>query len=128
MTSRTEQTGGFTLIEMMVVIAMLGLVLGLLAQYGAPKSRWLETKGAAAKVAAAMITDRGRAITGGEPVPLVLPRLPAWLGVTIAAPPGGIVFEPDGSATGGRVLLNPGGRAIAVIADWLTGRVRIEPP
>jgi hypothetical protein len=55
-----------------------------------------------------------------------LPHLPAWLAVSVQAPPGGIVFAPDGSASGGRVLLDGDGRHVDVTADWLTGAVQID--
>jgi general secretion pathway protein H len=113
---------------MIVVIAVMGLTLALLANYGRPHSHWLATQAAAREVAEAMREARGRAITGGQPVTVVLPPLPGWLAVSVKAPPGGIVFMPDGSASGGRVLLGGGGQEVAVEADWLTGRVQIDAP
>ncbi len=123
---RASRQAGFTLLEMIVVIAVMGLVLAMLAGYGPPRSHWLDTKAAAREVADAMRAGRGRAIVEGHPVALRLPPMPAWLGVTVQAPPGGIVFLPDGSASGGQVLLDDAGRHITVTADWLTGRVRID--
>lgn len=32
-------------------------------------------------------------------------------------------FHPDGSASGGRLVLSQGARSVAVVVDWLTGRV-----
>lgn len=127
MTSRNN-SAGFTLIEMIVVIAVLGLVIAMLVQYGPLKDRWAATQGAAATVAAAMEQARGRAISSGAPVTVALPALPDWLGVAVSAPPGGIVFEPDGSATAARVVLDDGGRRITVATDWLTGRVSVDAP
>ncbi len=118
---------GFTLLEMIVVIAVMGLTLLLLADYGQPRNRWLETQAAARQVAAAMRAARGGAIVQGRPEALVLPHLPPWLAVSVQAPPGGIVFAPDGSASGGQVVLGSG-KDIVVSADWLTGRVQIDAP
>ncbi len=120
---------GFTLLEMLVVIAVMGLTLLLISGYLQPHSRTLQTEAAARQVAEAMRDARGLAITRGQPVVLTLPPLPAWLPVAIQAPPGGIAFAPDGSATGGRVVLGgPGKRDMKVSADWLTGRVQIDAP
>jgi general secretion pathway protein H len=120
------QNTGFTLLEMMVVLAVMGLAMALIAGYGQPRSRWLETQSAAREIAAAMRDARGQAIAQGHKVALSLPNLPSWLRVTMAAPPGGIVFAPDGSASGGEVLLNGAGHHTAITADWLTGQVAIH--
>ncbi len=126
MTSRSE--AGFTLLEMLVVIAVMGLALGLLAASGPPHDRWLQTQAAARRIAATMRQDRGLAIATGQAVAFTQPPLPGWLGVTAQFPPGGLVFLPDGSSNGGRITLADGERQIAVSADWLTGRVSTDAP
>ncbi|HYP63998.1 MAG TPA: GspH/FimT family protein, partial [Acidocella sp.] len=80
----------------------------------------------AREIAAAMRAARGEAIDQGHPVRFTLPRLPASVTATIQAPPVGIVFAPDGSASGGRVVLDGPGQELAVSADWLTGQVQID--
>ena len=37
-----------------------------------------------------------------------------------------IRFEPDGSATGGRIGLNDGRHVFTIDIDWLTGAVRVS--
>ena len=128
MTSHTNEksgTAGFTLLEMIVVIAVMGLLLAMVADYGQPRSHWLETRAAAQRVAEAMQHTRGKAIETGQPVAVALPHFPAWLNVTVQTHRRGIVFEPDGSAIGGYVMLDENGRKIIVTADWLTGRVSV---
>ncbi len=113
---------------MLVVIAIMGLVLAMLTSFRQPKSQWLQTQTAAREVAQALRTARGEAIAEGHPVTLLLPKLPAAITVAIQAPPGGIVFDPDGSASGGSILLGDSGKRIAVNIDWLTGRVATVAP
>jgi general secretion pathway protein H len=126
MTSPSKAQAGFTLLEMLVTIAVMGIVLAVLAGFMRPHSHRLEMEAAARDVARAMRTARGAAIAGGTPVGLVLPALPPWLMVAEQAPQGGILFAPDGSSSGGRVLLSGQGQVAAVSTDWLTGRVDIH--
>jgi len=117
---------GFTLLEMLVVIAVMGVIMGMVITFGPVKSHWLETKGAAQTVAGAMAQARGTAITTGQPAAFHLPPLPPWLGVSVTAANGAILFEPDGSCTGGTVVLDDSGRRIDITADWLTARITIH--
>ncbi len=123
--SRNSAQAGFTLLEMIVTIAVMGLVLAMVADFMQPRSHRLETEIAARQVAQAMRAARGQAIADGAPVAFALPRLPAWLAVSVQAPPGGITFAPDGSDSGGRVLLDGDGPEFIVSTDWLTGRVDV---
>ena len=113
---------------MLVVIAIMGLVLAMLTSFRQPKSQWLQTQTAAREVAQAMREARGEAIAEGHPVAPLLPHLPADIAMTVQAPPGGIVFAPDGSASGGQILLGNEGKQITVNIDWLTGRVATDAP
>lgn len=127
MTSHSNGRGaaGFTLLEMIVAIAVMGLVLAMVARYGRPHSGRLEMRAASGRVAAAMRLARGLAIAGGRAVVFVPPRLPGGVRAVMQAGPGGIVFEPDGSALGGRVVLAGAGRKAVIAADWLTGRISV---
>ncbi len=124
--SKNPAESGFTLIEMLVVIAVMGLILLMITSFGPPRSHRLEAQAAAQNVAQAMRAARGRAISEGQNAALILPPLPAWLAVKILAPQGGIVFAPDGSASGGAVALQGGGQDELISTDWLTGAVKIE--
>jgi general secretion pathway protein H len=126
MTLRSRRQAGFTLLEMIVTIAVMGLTLALLASAMKPRSHRLEMESAARDVAEAMRRARGQAIAEGVPVAPTMPHLPAWLAVVMQAPRGGIVFAPDGSSSGGAVLLAGAGERVAVTVDWLTGRVAID--
>lgn len=146
-TDRGNATAGFTLIEMTVVLAVLGFALVLIVGYKPPWSRGLDLDAGAAELAGQLRLARAEAIAGNRAVALDLdlaahryqlgsapPRpLPAGLGVellTVAgerqtAKVGGIRFHPDGSSTGGRIVLVGGARRVAVGVEWLTGRVAV---
>ena len=146
MTLRGSRTG-FTLIEVIIVLVILGLAAGLVMNRGPSRSRGLEATSAAADVARMLRAARGQAIASDHSV-LVLVDLarhaiavdggpvrvvPANLGLsvvavadeTLGARLAGIRFQPDGSASGGRITLADGKRRIEVGVDWLTGRVTI---
>jgi general secretion pathway protein H len=146
---RRQRAGaaGFTLIEVMVTMAVLGLALVLILGYKAPWSSGLGLKGTAAELASGLRLARSQAIVRNRPVALDLDlaghryrvddgavqALPGNLSIellTVAGEKRGrtegqIRFNPDGSSTGGRISLTQGARKIAVGVDWLTGRVTV---
>jgi general secretion pathway protein H len=126
MISRNSRQSGFTLLEVIVTIAVMGLVLAMLGSFMRPRSHRLEMESAVRTVAQTLRLARGQAIAGGVPVAVAMPHLPAWLAVVVQAPPGGIVFAPDGTSSGGHVLLAGADRKVEVNVDWLTGRVEID--
>ena len=142
-----ERCAGFTLIEVIVTLAILGLALVIVVGYKAPWSSGFGLKGTASELASGLRLARSEAITSNRPVAFDLDvtghvyrvgkgaerRLPANLSIellTIAgesrgARVGDIRFNPDGSSTGGRIVLAEGSRRTAVGVDWLTGRVSV---
>jgi len=140
-------SAGFTLIELLVVLTILGLILGLVVAYRPGSAATLTLNGAAGELAAGMRLARSQAIAGDRPVAVAFnlaghsyrigdgpPRfLPATLAIELLtitgqrrdAIHGEILFNSDGSSTGGRVSLGDGHRRIAVGVDWLTGRVGV---
>jgi len=142
-----SRAAGFTLIELLTVLTVLGLMAGLVLNYAPHRSRTLDLKAAAGELAADLRLARARAISGNQPVELVVDvadhRYAIGDGQPRAVPPdlsielltiggqragatrGGIRFNADGSSTGGRVSLGDGHRRVAVGVDWLTGRVTV---
>jgi general secretion pathway protein H len=138
---------GFTLIEVIVVIAILGFALVLVIGYGSPVSRGLDLRGSAAMLASGLRLTRSEAIlhdkaatfdldlagrrfrAAGGPVRQLPGRLAIEL-LTVAGErrkgnTGDIRFNPDGSSTGGRITIADRGHRMSVGIDWLTGRVSV---
>src|SRR5579864_3776422 len=65
---RISRSAGFTLIEMIVVLAILGMTLVLVTAYRQPWSRTLSTEGAAAQLVADLRLARSQAIAANRPV------------------------------------------------------------
>jgi general secretion pathway protein H len=147
MTLPREREAGFTLIEMIAVLVVAGLLIGLVIARGPMRSRTLDAKAASGEIAMALREARAQAIGADEPVSVTLdlkghayqignrpPRaLPKWIELAITTATGearggerpGILFEPDGSSTGGEIKLTDGPTKFRILVDWLSGRVRV---
>src|ERR1700761_8058912 len=150
MTSPAENArrgeAGFTLIELIIAISIAGLLMALIVMRGPPRSAGLEANGTASELAGALRAARGEAIARNNPVALPVDvssrqwkidgqpthSLPKQFRLSVLTVQGAtrgdhaaIVFEPDGSSTGGQVEFNDGLRKFAVNVDWLTGNVRV---
>jgi len=142
-----RREAGFTLIEMLVVVAIMGFALTMVITRGPVRSQALEMKAAVSEVAQGLRLARSRAIATNTPVqfavdvplrsfridrgtPTILPRslsisMTAVSEETLGARLAAIRFNGDGSATGGRIELTDGQRLSQVGVDWLTGRVSV---
>ena len=141
-------SGGFTLIELVVVLAIMGLMLALVLTHGPMRSPTLQTRAAAAQVAQGLRSARARAIALNRPVtfsldlaghsfriddaaPQALPDALRLAVLTVAGKAsrqrgiGTISFAPDGSSSGGRIELAGYGTRLLVGVDWLTGLVSV---
>jgi general secretion pathway protein H len=139
---------GFTLIELIVVLAILGLALTLIVGYKPPWSSGLGVRASAGQLASALRVARSQAIASDTPVSVMIDlaahayrvgqepdrRLPSALTLELLTVAGerrtavqsAIRFNPDGSSTGGRITVGDAVRKIAVGVDWLTGRVSLS--
>jgi general secretion pathway protein H len=139
---------GFTLVELMVVLAIAGLMLALAPPLISSVMPGVELKAAARRTAGALRLAREVAIADGRDTAWVIDidsnryriegdhrsgSLPAGLDVELVAAEGemqsdtvgAIRFFPDGSSTGGRVILKRGDGGYQVGVNWLTGRILV---
>ncbi len=138
---------GFTLIEILVTLAILGVIMGLFLGRGGMVNQGLNTRAAAGAIAQGLRAARAQAIATDEDVSVAIdparhlfaidrtpPTLLARdLNLTVMPPalkgPGTvrvIRFSPDGSATGGEVLLGTGRHRVDIKVEWLTGQVKVS--
>jgi general secretion pathway protein H len=137
---------GFTLIELLVVLAIMGLIIGVVVSHGPVHSRGLQTRAAAGALAQTFRSARAQAIDRAVTVTVAIdpehhqfaadngPIQTLAPGMAIAVLPpalkgpgdtGLIRFQPDGTTTGGEVLIGDGARRLRIDVDWLTGRVQV---
>lgn len=140
---------GFTLVEILVVLALLGLLSAILAPMLVPTpARMMRDTGHQLMVA--LRETRRLATSTGQPQGLMIDAqanryrvggdgrwhdIPSdvTLEFTTATSladdrtgKGSILFYPDGSSSGGRITLGAGGQGIDLNVAWLTGRISID--
>ena len=120
---------GFTLLELLVVLTVVALLAGV----ALPQVRTLlrpDIDRTTREVALAIRDQRSLAMRSGNAAVVtaaaIVPLLPRGTEVVEdGLGNDGLLFFPNGTSTGGRVVLGaPDGRR-AVNVDWLTGRVTV---
>ena len=132
---------GFTLLEMLVVIVLISIAAGLVG-FGLQQGlRAAKERQAVGQIVEALRSTRARAIVSGTTENTVFDlrnlsvqapgrpkrHWPAGLQVTLhTAEQAGssVAFYPDGSSTGGNLLLANGSRRWRIDIGWLTGSVQ----
>jgi general secretion pathway protein H len=139
------RSAGFTLVELLVVIGIIGLILAVVLS-AKPKTAAARVAVAAHAVAATLQLARTQAMaTNTETVVRIdtqsrqfgllgsmhaLPR-----GMTVAMTvaetehiesSGGMRFYPDGQSSGGEIVLMLDGRASRIAVNWLTGEPQLS--
>jgi general secretion pathway protein H len=142
-------SSGFTLIEILVVLALGAVIYALVASIPFGKASAGDLKAAARSVASGLRTAQSTALATRRDALLTIDmesreyiatgensvhRLPSNIDLKLytaqtevtSEHSGSIRFYPDGSSTGGRVTVESGERKYLVDVDWLTGRVAIN--
>lgn len=142
-TNRVRAGGGFTLLELLVVIALMAVALGIVSVGIGQGLKAAKERQVLIGMVSALRETRTRAVLSGEPALLRfnLPartfqapgqKLQSWpldmaVRMTTAAQLGAsVAFFPDGSSSGGNLLLERAGRRWRIDIGWLTGSVRSQ--
>jgi general secretion pathway protein H len=145
-TAAHYSTAGFTLVEMLVVLAIVGFIAAVALPALTTPSDGVRLRAVASEVLSALRLTRAGAITRHAEMALVLdleahtlqsPVVPAkrfgsdiTAEMVIAEPEratparGAFRFFPDGSSTGGDIRLRLAGREARICVSWLTGQAR----
>jgi general secretion pathway protein H len=141
---------GFTLLEMLIVLAVMGFAFGLILTRGPMRSQSMEMQVAVNEVAQGLRLARSKAIATNTTARLTVDlaqrsfridngsatSLPPSLTVAMTAVSeettgrrlAAIRFNGDGSASGGHIGLTNGAQRAEVGVDWLTGRISVSQP
>ena len=140
---------GFTLLEILVVLAIAGLITALALPMMTGSQARADTRAAAREIAAALRMTRVLAMTDGATEafqidtakgtfragstgsPRRVPKgiqlvLVTTIGDRVSDSAGSIRFFADGTSSGGGVKLAKGDNGEIVRVDWMTGRISID--
>jgi general secretion pathway protein H len=139
---------GFTLVEMLVVLALVALITAISLPYSVKSGAARQLDAAAEIVAAQLRTARSAAIAANDqrdlafdlkartisgPAGLRATTLPAEITLSVTTADNlvqditaAITFFADGGSTGGTVTLGAQGEQRLVKINWLTGSIVIE--
>jgi general secretion pathway protein H len=130
----TPNQRGFTLLELIVVIAVLGLLAGIVAARGPLRSDRLELNASARALANALELARSRAIASGRVIAVttsasgfIVDERPFSLPAGGAMSRARVLFTPEGLSSGGTIILGSRSGRILISVNWLTGRVQRGP-
>jgi general secretion pathway protein H len=147
--SPRDRRGGFTLVELLVVLAIAAAVMAAVPPLFSAALPGVELTSAARRTLTTLRWARDQAIRQGRDLTLVVDvgqnrleltghspvALPKHLELRLEAAQremidderGAIRFFPDGTSTGGRILLISGNSGYQVGVTWLTGHARMAP-
>lgn len=138
---------GFTLLEMLVVILLVGIAAAAVSVSVTQGLASARINAASGEIAAGLRATRAQAVVQGKEQYFDVDirndtwsdpkrkdvRLPAGLKLSITSAledrpnnyTGRIRFFPDGSSTGGHIILTSGSRQWRINVSWLTGQVAV---
>ena len=138
---------GFTVLELLVVVAIATLLLAGVVRLAGPVPAGIEARAIAREVATMLRLARGDAIAANRPVGVAVDLAGRRIAIdgrpALLLPPtvelvlhaaddqvagptlGRIRFDGDGGSTGGRIGIRVAARTTWVGVDWLSGRVSL---
>ena len=144
----SREPSGFTLIEILVVFAIMTLLIGILMPMGRHQRDRAALASSAHQIASAMRLTRSRAVVENRPMAFLIDikrdLYRAGLAAPTAIPPGyqvalmttedqllsesvgSIRFYADGSSTGGGIALTSAAGRYDILVDWLTGGISVH--
>ena len=139
LTAVVPRSQGFTLLELLLAVFLLGLVYALSGPLLEAGNAGLSIKSAARQLAAGFRKARSIAVTQHTEAGLTIDAKARTFSVTgdvlvtmftaqseiLSDAAASIRFFPDGSSTGGRVAVSIGETKDMIDVDWLTGRVKL---
>lgn len=148
MRQNSRHSRGFSLVELLAVLALIGLIMGMVGGSIFRNLDSVKTRRAGKDVMTALRYTRGQAIItrqeqwleiniekmtylapGKEAVTLpegVEISVKTALSDILNETTGRVRFFPDGSSTGGRITLLAGQREWLIKVAWLTGEITLE--
>ena len=140
---------GFTLLEMLVVLAVISGVAALALTFAKPSPDRLEPQRTAQDIAAYMRSARSAAVNRNRETEFTFDgqsrtywtsgsaarrTVPGGMTVTMRSAKldgrgtdiGRVRFFPDGSSTGASLELKTSEKTLKLTVDWLTGAIRID--
>jgi general secretion pathway protein H len=145
--ARVRRSRGFTLLEMLAVILLIGIAAAAVSVSVSQGLAAARVRAASGELAAALRATRAQAIVQGRQQIFELDthdgtyhgadgrtvRLPKGMQLSITsakedqpnAHTGRIRFFPDGSSTGGHIVMKRGTRQWRVDVAWLTGAISV---
>ena len=143
-----EQTAGYTLVELLVVLTVIGLLIAAAPAILSAARPGVEAKTAAQNLANDLRAARTAAVAGDSVTRVVVDaptksyviepgrlihRLSPALTLALFGPHGEAIktrtefrFYPDGSSTGGSIGIAEAGQRHWVVDHWLTGRITVD--
>lgn len=140
-----SSSDGFTLIEVLVVLGIVGLILASVV-FARPRTAAVRVDMTARAVAVSLQLARHRAMTTSADVvfvvdpmkgefglPGAMHKLPRGMSIAVTVAEterfgdsGGLRYYPDGQSSGGSILLTYEGRDERIAVNWLTGEPRLS--
>ena len=140
-----KHVAGFTMLELLVVLGIVGVVLGTMI-IARPNASGARVNAVARTVLATLRLARAQAMQRNTEIVVSIDpqtrtvaspqgkwQLPDGVHVVLtyaeserSAGAGGLRFYPDGQSSGGEINLGLGGKSARLTVSWLTGEARVE--